>query len=631
MKDGRVYVLTDFAEGEPLANRHVLQLEALVELGAPLCEALQALHDAGLVLGALTAHEILLTPDGPKLDASLAPLSRAPGATPATDVRALASLLQSLAGPASEQNPFDSAVRRGISEATTAGELLSAFEVVRQRWGGDTKVSGSKRAEEASVESVQFVEPDLSGQTLGPYELHRLLGEGAMGRVYLGKHNRIGREAAIKVLKAEHARHKDLVQRFIQEATAVNAIKNEHIVEVHDFGEELTADGSARVYCVMEVLHGRALSDEMGRGPLTVQRACRIVQQVTKALAAAHALGVVHRDVKPENIFLHERDGDPDYVKVLDFGVAKLLKPLASLPTSSTQAGIVIGTPEYMAPEQALGISTDLRVDLYAVGLVLYELLCGHQPFQGDTFGKLVVEITTKAPPPLPPRTLGGEAIHKRLSDIVFKCLAKKPEDRFSSGAELAAAIEPFVHTGGTLPPIELTAVAPELHGAELDALSKLKPSRAPKIIGAFVAALILGAAGFFVLRPPPVEATVEPVAGVKPPDPVPALVAEAPKKITLDITTVPLGAKVTRLDTNEVIGVTPFKLEAPRLEAPVNLRLELAGRQSVERQVTLASNVALSVDLPAEVKVEPVKPADKKVNKPKKVTRDGQLDPFSN
>ena len=622
MKDGRVYVLTEFAEGEPLANRPALQLEALVELGAPLCEALRTLHDAGLVLGALTAHEILLTPTGPKLDASLAPLSRAPGATAATDVRALASLLQSLAGPASDQNPFDSAVRRGITEATTAAELLTAFELVRQRWSGDTRVSAKPQhtANDAVVESVSLEEPDLSGQTLGPYELHRILGEGAMGRVYLGKHNRIGREAAIKVLKAEHARHKDLVQRFIQEATAVNAIKNDHIVEVHDFGEELTADGTSRVYCVMEVLHGRALSDEMGRGPITVQRACRITQQVTKALGAAHALGVVHRDVKPENIYLHERDGDTDYVKVLDFGVAKLLKPLASLPTSSTQAGIVIGTPEYMAPEQALGISTDLRVDLYAVGLVLYEMLAGQQPFQGNTFGKLVVEITTKAPPPLPPRTLGGEVIHRRLGDVIFKCLAKKPEDRWNDAAELAAALEPFVHTGSTMPPTELEIAAPEL-----EALSKLRPSRMPKVIGAFGLALLLGAGGYGLLRPP--DPLAEPVA-VKPVEPPLAA------NVMLDIATEPPGAKVTRLDTNVVLGVTPFKLEAARLEKPVGLRLELAGRQSVEREVTLASNVALSVDLPAELKpTEPVKPSDKKVKvqAPKKVTRDGQLDPFSN
>ncbi len=620
MKDGRVYVLTDFAEGTALAEMGAMPLENLVELGVPLCTALAALHEAGMVLGALNAHEVLVTAGGPLLDASLAPLSRAPGATPATDVRALASLLTSLIGPGSDRSPFDAAVRGALSSSSTAREMVAALETIQQRWAGDTRVSGKRNETEAVVESATIVEPDLSGQSLGPYQLSRMLGEGAMGRVYLGKHNRIGREAAVKVLKAEHACHKDLVQRFIQEATAVNAIKNEHIVEVHDFGEELTADGNARVYCVMEVLHGKALSDEMAGGPIAVQRACKIVQQVTRALGAAHALGVVHRDIKPENIFLHERDGDKDYVKVLDFGVAKLLKPLASLPTSSTQAGIVIGTPEYMAPEQALGISTDLRVDLYAVGLVLYELLVGEQPFKGNTFGKLVVEITTQPPPPMPSRTKGGEAIPRGLADVVMKCLEKKPEDRFSSAADLVAAIEPFVYSGRTV------VAAPIQLGAPVDDVPvALRPSRAPRIVVAFLAALVLGAGGYFAFRPTEVEAPVV----VAPPAPVPA------KTVTLEVASHPVGATVTRLDTQKVLGVTPLKLETERADGAVGLRFELSGHQATERQVVLANNVSLSVDLAADAVPVPETPAPPPVKpsaKPKKkVTRDGQLDPFSN
>ena len=620
MKDGQVYVLTDFADGQPLAGAGTLQLEALVELGVPLCGALAALHEAGLVLGALNAHEILITPHGPMLDASLAPLSRAPGATAATDVRALVSLLSTLSAPGNEKNPHDLVVRQDMGAASTAEELMQALDSARQKWArSDTRISGSKQPAQAVVESAIIDEDDLSGQTLGPYELHRILGEGAMGRVYLGKHNRIGREAAIKVLKAEHARHKDLVQRFIAEATAVNAIKNEHIVEVHDFGEELSANGISRVYCVMEVLHGRALSDEMELGMMPVQRSCRIVQQVTRALGAAHELGVVHRDIKPENIFLHEREGDKDYVKVLDFGVAKLLKPLATLPKGNTQAGIVIGTPEYMAPEQALGISTDLRVDLYAVGLVLYELLSGTKPFLGNTFGKLVVEITTKQPPPLPTHTSTGELIPGGLIDIVTRCLQKKPEDRWNSSAELVAALEPFVYSGRTV------VVAPvQLSAAENDVLSAaIRPSRTPRLVAAFGVALLLGAIGFFVLRPPPAEAVVI----EKPVEPV-VVVA---KTVTLEVASQPTGATVLRLDTHEALGVTPLKLEVARLDSPIGLRLELAGHQPTERQVLLANSASLSVDLQPEVKApEPIKPVEKKQPK-KKVTRDGQVDPFSN
>src|SRR5262245_22878404 len=178
-----------------------------------------------------------------------------------------------------------------------------------------------------------------------------------MGRVYLARHSRIGRQAAIKVLKMEHAQSRELVQRFIQEATAVNTIKNDHIVEIYDFGEEMLPDGNSRVYCVMELLEGIALSDEMWKAPLKVERAVRIAQQMARGLGAAHKVGVVHRDIKPDNIFLAKHGGD-DFVKVLDFGVAKLLEQIGDLPRASTTVGIVIGTPEYMAPEQAMGHAT---------------------------------------------------------------------------------------------------------------------------------------------------------------------------------------------------------------------------------------------------------------------------------
>ncbi len=509
MNDGRVYVLTDFAEGQTLGGNSPLQLEALVELGEKLSHGLKALHDAGLVLGVLTAKQILLTADGPRLDPSVAALSRPPGATSAADVHALAALLQALAGGVGDNNPFESALLRDLDEATTAKALLGAFEAVRQRWGSETRVSSKKPpGSNAEVLPIKIDEPDLTGQRLGMYDLKQMLGEGAMGRVYLGKHHRIGREAAVKVLKAEHAREKDLVQRFIQEATAVSAIKNEHIVEVHDFGEEVTASGLPLVYCVMEVLDGRSLADEIKLGPMEVRRACRIMQQVARALGSAHALGVVHRDVKPENIFLHRRDGDSDYVKVLDFGVAKLLKPMGGMPTSSTQAGMIIGTPDYMAPEQALGISTDLRVDLYAVGLVLYELLAGQQPFRGNTFGQLVVEITTKPPPPLPVRTPGGELMPQRLTEIVARCLAKKPEDRWNDATELCAALEPFAHTGNTL---------------SLPAVAAPRSRKVPVAI-TIATALVVGAGAIWVLRSPQPTAPVivasvviEPAVAIEP------------------------------------------------------------------------------------------------------------------
>src|SRR5581483_11945904 len=227
---------------------------------------------------------------------------------------------------------------------------------------------------------------------------------------------------------------------------AVNAIKNEHIVEVYDFGEEQLPGGAPRVFCVMELLEGLSLADDMFQRPVTVQRAALIAQQMARALGSAHAVGVVHRDIKPDNIFLMKKQGHDDFVKVLDFGVAKLLKPIGELPKSGTQAGIVIGPAEYIAPEQALGLGTDFRVDIYAVGLVLYEMLTGNQPFSGETLGKLVVEITSR--PVIPPGTKAksGEFLPRGLSDVAMKCLAKKPEERYASTEELAQALEQFAN-----------------------------------------------------------------------------------------------------------------------------------------------------------------------------------------
>ncbi|MDP3238402.1 MAG: serine/threonine-protein kinase, partial [Myxococcales bacterium] len=180
----------------------------------------------------------------------------------------------------------------------------------------DTTVSSGRGV----VETMDY---DLTGTELGQWQLEKVLGEGAMGKVYLAKHQRIGRIAAVKVLKAEHAKNPDLVQRFIAEATAVNAIRNEHIVEVFDFGEQLQPDGSSLAYCVMELLEGSPLSAVMEQH-FTIARLARIGVQLSKALASAHHIGVVHRDVKPENLYLHRRGDDAEFLKVLDFGIAKL-------------------------------------------------------------------------------------------------------------------------------------------------------------------------------------------------------------------------------------------------------------------------------------------------------------------
>jgi len=489
----------------------------------------------------------------------------------------------------------------------------------------DTMVSSGR----AVVESMDY---DLSGTELGPWVLEKVLGEGAMGKVYLARHHRIGRIAAVKVLKAEHAQNPDLVHRFIAEATAVNAIRDEHIVEVFDFGEQLQPDGSALAYCVMELLEGTPLSEVMGQH-FTIARTARIGLQLARALASAHRIGVVHRDVKPENMFLHRRGDDAEFLKVLDFGIAKLLKPIGDIPQSGTAAGIVIGTPEYMAPEQALGSPTDRRADLYAVGLVLYELVAGVQPFRADTFGKLVVEITSKPPPPLPDRNALGEPVHPTLKAIINRCLEKEPERRFQSAEALAEALEPFV-TGGPIRPLAPTPV-PEASSsssssASLDEVQAVQRSKAPLLVaGALALALVVG--GVLVTLTPSRVAPVEPPPETLSKPPVALEPVAAPAKVWLEVSSTPAGATVTRADSGAVLGVTPFRVELDQAEQ-VSLLFALAGHEPVSRPVSLTANASLSVDLNHSLKqdapVAPTKPKAQGGQKP--VSRDGVVDPFS-
>lgn len=335
------------------------------------------------------------------------------------------------------------------------------------------------------------VELDLTGATLGGWRLERLLGEGAMARVYQARHAQDGRCAAVKVLRAEHAKDGELVERFLREARAVAAMHHENIPEAFDFGVHRAPDGTTVAFQVMERLDGKPLSEVCDAGPLPLQRAVRICLQVARALQAAHELGVVHRDIKPENVFLH---GPSEAVKVLDFGMAKLTKPVGEMPKSGTVEGVVLGTPEYMAPEQALGRPVDLRADVYAVGLMLYELLTGTRPFTGETFGKLVVQITGRPVPPLPEKLADGTVVPPALAEVVMKCLSKSPDDRYPSAAALADALQPFSGEPAPPPRPALPAPSPELSPRlSFSELEAIKPSKTPLVVAAVVGAALLG------------------------------------------------------------------------------------------------------------------------------------------
>jgi eukaryotic-like serine/threonine-protein kinase len=279
------------------------------------------------------------------------------------------------------------------------------------------------------------------GQTVGNYRVTAKLGEGSMGAVFLAEHPVIGRLAALKVIHPRHARNAEVLTRFVNEATAINRIGHQHIVEVTDFGR--TPEGD--FYFIMEHLEGHPLSDLIEReAPLPPARALAIAAQIADALAASHAHGVVHRDLKPENIFLVTRGDDASFVKVLDFGLAKLVHNDDASP-NRTAAGTVMGTPFYMAPEQCQGRrELDGRADIYSLGVVLFEMLTGKVPFGGNNYAEVFVKQLSMRPPSV--RSL-VPALPPSLDVILQRALAKLPADRFTGMASFREALlEPEGH-----------------------------------------------------------------------------------------------------------------------------------------------------------------------------------------
>jgi serine/threonine protein kinase len=258
------------------------------------------------------------------------------------------------------------------------------------------------------------------------YLIKALIGEGGMGRVYAAEHIEIGKRVAIKVLHHSYSRMPDLVERFRREARAASKIGHPNIVEVFDSG--ITADEA--VYFVMEYLEGVELGMVLERGALAPERSLRIGAQICKALAAAHAVGVIHRDLKPENIFLVSRDGNSDFVKVLDFGIAKTTEAEETRDRKLTSPGMAMGTPEYMAPEQAAGRPADARCDIYAVGAILYEMLGGAAPYRGDNFMEILTKKATTEPPPLASLQ---PALAPAVVDLVARAMQRDPDDRPAS------------------------------------------------------------------------------------------------------------------------------------------------------------------------------------------------------
>jgi serine/threonine-protein kinase len=280
----------------------------------------------------------------------------------------------------------------------------------------------------------------LVGVTVsGRYRIDRLLGEGGMGAVYQAEHTHMRKRCALKVLHPEMSRLPEIVARFEREAMAAAHIEHPHVAAATDFGK--LDDGS--FFLVLEFVEGKSLRDALDDGPFELGRALHVVRQICTALLRAHSLGIVHRDLKPENVMLVEREGDPDFVKVLDFGIAKVPALIGTNDTSPrtvlTRQGMVYGTPEYMAPEQAMGQDVDARADFYAVGTIAYELLTGRRPFENENFVALLAMQVTSNAPRIAEK---GVAVPEEVEALVSRLLARLKDDRFADAREVIAALD---------------------------------------------------------------------------------------------------------------------------------------------------------------------------------------------
>ncbi|HJL19171.1 MAG TPA: serine/threonine-protein kinase, partial [Sandaracinaceae bacterium LLY-WYZ-13_1] len=298
--------------------------------------------------------------------------------------------------------------------------------VTASQWDGPTRAEG----QDPMVDTV------LSER----YRIIRQIGEGGMGLVYEAEHVAIEKRVALKILRDDFSSRPEVVERFKQEAKSASKIGNDHIVDISDFG--VTPSGAS--YFVMELLEGEDLANVLSReGHLPIARAADVILQCCKALGAAHAKGIVHRDMKPENIFLTERDGRTDFVKLVDFGIAKMsdIETPGAPGRKLTKTGMIFGTPEYMSPEQAAGKELDHRVDIYALAVIMFEMITGRVPFVGDTFMGILTQHMFEDPPALVDVNPHVD-VPAPVADFIYRGLSKEADARYQTCAEMAEALQ---------------------------------------------------------------------------------------------------------------------------------------------------------------------------------------------
>jgi serine/threonine-protein kinase len=478
----------------------------------------------------------------------------------------------------------------------------------------------------------------MIGTRVGNYEIKEKLGEGGMGAVYLGEHPLIGKRVAVKVLLDDYASNETIVGRFFNEAKAVNDIRHQNIVDIVDFGKTEKPGGGFIIYIVMELLEGQSLAGRLDTRRLGLDEVQYIMKQCCSGLAASHAKGIIHRDLKPDNLFLVPRGADNNFLKILDFGIAKLTA--TSEGNAKTRTGTLIGTPAYMSPEQCAGRNKiDARSDVYALGIVCYEMLTGHVPFKGEGFGDIVVaQITEEAKlpstlrPDLPPE----------WDALVMRAIEKEPEKRFQSMEEFGVALsdpQKYLQSPGVVAFYGAVAAAPTtsvpvmtleeksgatgkvsalpsssndaatmvatkkkrdttLSGAASEVREPAASRKRMAVIASTAAAvLVAGAAAAVLLRgpagttattaPAPVAASTQAPA-VPAAAAVVAPAAKRPEQVVVKLVSDPAGATVMQGD--KALGSTPFELKMDKGAPSLDVQLKFDGYRPEAR--TLASDV---------------------------------------
>jgi serine/threonine protein kinase len=295
------------------------------------------------------------------------------------------------------------------------------------------------------------------GMFIGEYKIESKLGQGGMGAVYAARHPVIGKRVAVKVLSYFFSRDAALVRRFTDEARAVNKIGHPNIIDVFSFGQ--LDDG--RQYFVMEFLEGETMSSWLAKGRPAPAEAKRFLLQVCEALEAAHREGIIHRDLKPDNIWIaRPKHGEP-FIKVLDFGIAKLVE--TDEEKNATRTGTVMGTPQFMSPEQCVGRGVDHRTDIYALGAIIFRTYCGRLPFDGDSAAEIIA-AQLYAPPPKPSELVSMPAT---LEILILDCLDKNPEHRPATAADLGRRFKDAASMAGVVTEVHAPRHATGQHAAE--------------------------------------------------------------------------------------------------------------------------------------------------------------------